>query len=368
MNSCIQTTGHGLVAKPLDVVRVIVWLGVIGLISAGNPVISEETPPEILQARGQQIYELQCARCHGDQGQGNVDFYPDPLIGDASIGELTEIISETMPEEDPDTCVAEDADAVARFIHEAFYSEAAQLRNRPPSIQFSRLTSSQLRQSLADLYQHFHRTHARDDRMGLSGTYFNSNRWKKEELKFQRIDPVVDFDFRRESPGKDIKAEEFYIYWEGSLQPAHTGRYEIVVESTCSMKVKFGHRERILIDNHVQSEGKTEFRRTLQLIGGRQYPIYIDFTQRKRKTEQPPARFSLRWVPPGGTEQVIPPEYLLPSTGPSTFALQTKLPPDDRTYGYDRGTRVDRQWDEAVTSAALEFGDRAGKELWPHYR
>ncbi|MEM6473827.1 MAG: DUF1588 domain-containing protein, partial [Planctomycetota bacterium] len=57
-----------------------------------------------------------------------------------------------------------------------------------------------------------------------------------------------------------------------------------------------------------------------------------------------------------------------PSAGSGTFALQAKLPPDDRTYGYDRGTRVDRQWDEAVTSAALEFGEVAMKELWPQYK
>ncbi|MEM6472113.1 MAG: PA14 domain-containing protein, partial [Planctomycetota bacterium] len=311
----------------------------------------------VLVERGRQIYQNQCAKCHGVEGKGTEDFYPDPLIGDASIGELTEIIGETMPEEDPDLCVAEDANAVANFIYQSFYSEAAQLRNRPPEIQFSRLTSSQLRNSLADLYQHFHWAPERSTEFGLSGSYFDSNRWKKDKLKLERTDAIIDFDFGREAPIEGVSAEEFYIHWSGSLRPVHTGRYEIVVRSTCSMTMKFGNRDRVLIDNHVQSEGKTEFRRSLNLIGGRQYPIYIDFTQRKRKTEQPPAMFSLRWTPPGGAEQVIPPEYLTPSAGSGTFALQAKLPPDDRTYGYDRGTRVDRQWDEAVTSAALEFGE-----------
>ncbi|MEO1614532.1 MAG: DUF1588 domain-containing protein [Planctomycetota bacterium] len=340
----------------------------LSVFAAAPAADSDDLDPEIRQEHGRQIYRAQCQRCHGAAGEGTEDFYPDPLVGDATIGELTDIISETMPEEDPEECVAEDAEAVAHFIHEAFYSEAAQLRNQPPEVQFSRLTSSQLRQSLADLYQHFYREPHRDSEQGLSGAYFDSNRWKKEKLKLERVDSVVDFDFGHQSPGEGIAKEEFYIHWTGSLQPAHTGRYELVVESTCSMKMRFGHDDRILIDNHVQSEGKTEFRRTLQLIGGRQYPIFVDFTQRKRKTEQPPAKFSLRWVPPGGIEQVIPPEYLRPSTGPNTFALQSKLPPDDRTYGYDRGTRVDRQWDEAVTSAALEFGEVAARELWPQYR
>jgi hypothetical protein len=165
-----------------------------------------------------------------------------------------------------------------------------------------------------------------------------------------------------------VEPKEFYIFWSGALRANHTGRYEIVVRSTCSFKLRFGTYDNVLINNHVQSEGKTEFRRTLNLISGRPYQIKIDFTQRKRKTEQPPATFSLRWVPPGGVETVIPPENLIPSSLPSSFALQTKLPPDDRSYGYDRGTRVDPQWDQAVTNAALEFGVAAEEELWPHYR
>ncbi|WP_182868299.1 DUF1588 domain-containing protein [Rhodopirellula sp. JC639] len=347
----------------------LIWLGsfLIGLVAPWSNGSAAESSADAL-ARGKQIYAEQCLSCHGEGGRGGTDGYSDALVGDASIGELSDIISDTMPEEDPEACVGEDAKAVAEFIYESFYSEAAQLRNRPAKQQFSRLTGTQLQQSLADLYQHFFGSPFRVEKRGLSASYFNSGRWDKKHLKVERIDPVLDFDFGREAPVEGVTPEEFYINWSGSLQVEHSGRYEIVVQSTCSMKVRFGHHQSVLIDNHVQSEGKTEFRRTLNLIGGRQYAIQIDFTQRKRKTEQPPARFALRWVPPGGTETVIPTEYLLPSTLPSGFALQTKLPPDDRSYGYDRGTRVDRQWEDAITAAALEFGNIAGKELWPQYK
>lgn len=340
-----------------------VLLGVPPVVSAADPDIAD---PEL--ERGRQIYADQCLSCHGEGGKGETEDYEKPLIGDASIGELAEIIADTMPEEDPEKCTGEDAAAVAQFIYESFYSEAARLRNRPARQQLSRLTGTQVRQSLADLYQHFFAPPYRMNERGFNASYFNSGRWDKKELKVERVDPVLDFDFGRESPVEGVEPTEFYIHWSGSLQVEHTGRYEIVVESTCSMKLRFGHHDHVLINNHVQSEGKTEFRRALSLIGGRQYPIQIDFTQRKRKTELPPAKFSLRWVPPGGTETVIPPENLIPSTLPSTFALQTKLPPDDRSYGYDRGTRVDRQWDEAITAAAFEFGAIAGQELWPQYK
>lgn len=364
------------VATSLDRFAVILFATLTALAALGSDraALGSDQPAlgsdqlDALSERGRQIYSKQCLSCHGEGGRGETEGYADKLIGDASIGELTEIISETMPEENPEHCTGDDAQAVAQFIYEAFYSEAAQLRNRPARQDVSRLTGTQVQQSLADLYQHFYGPPRRVQERGLQGSYFNSGRWDKKQLKLERADPVLDFDFGRESPVEGLQPEEFYIHWSGSLQTEHTGRYEIVVESTCSMKVRFGHHDYVLIDNHVQSEGKTEFRRTLNLVGGRQYPIQIDFTQRKRKTEQPPAKFSLRWVPPGGTETVIPTEYLLPTSMPSGFALQTKLPPDDRSYGYDRGTRVDRQWEDAITSAALEFGTAAVRDLWPQYK
>ena len=110
---------------------------------------------ESLLQRGEAIYRQACQHCHGETGQGVQDEYADPLAGDLAVGGLSELIAETMPEEDPQSCVGEDAEAVALYIHETFYSEAARVRNRPPRVSLARLTGEQLRQSLADLYGHF---------------------------------------------------------------------------------------------------------------------------------------------------------------------------------------------------------------------
>ena len=112
-------------------------------------------PTEELRQRGEQIYRKSCLGCHGENGVGVEDHYADPLVGDASIEKLANQINETMPEEDPESCVGEDAVAVATYVHQAFYSEAAQARNRPPRIRLARLTGEQLRSSLADLYASF---------------------------------------------------------------------------------------------------------------------------------------------------------------------------------------------------------------------
>ncbi len=318
--------------------------------------------------RGEQIYRQSCQNCHGDQGQGVESQYADPLAGDLTIGGLSDLIAETMPEEDPEACVGADAEAVAEFIHHAFYSEAARVRNRPPRIALARLTGEQLRQSLADLYGHFQGETWVEKRRGVDGDYFDGSRWKKDKLKIERIDPTIDFDFGEESPGEGISSEEFYISWSGSLKIDQSGRYELILRSTLSCMFKFGGNDRELINNHVQSEGKEEFRRTLFLTAGRTYPFTLEFIQRKRKTKQPPAKISLSWIPPNGIEEIIPNRHLIPSKMPATFALQAKLPPDDRSYGYERGTAINQQWDESTTAAAIEFAEIAASELYPRYR
>lgn len=320
-----------------------------------------------IQAIGEQIYKTDCATCHGDQGQGNTESFDDPLAGDLSIRELAEIISDTMPEEDPESCVGQQAQAVAAYIHQTFYSPAAQASINPPQIRLGRLTAEQLRQSVADLYGHFGADPSNSDARGISGSYFTGAGKGDDRIRIKRIDDQVEFDFGGDGPGHEIDPREFFIQWNGSLLVPRSGRYEIIVRSTCSFKMQFGRLGPLFFNNHVQSEGKEEFRRSMQLTGGRLYPIQINMQQRKRKTKQPPARMSLSWIPPGGVEAPIPKSHLVPQKSPSTFALQTKLPPDDRSYGYDRGIAVDRAWDQSITEAALEFSEVVVDELFPAY-
>ncbi|MCP4886331.1 MAG: DUF1588 domain-containing protein [Planctomycetaceae bacterium] len=318
-------------------------------------------------ARGEAVFQKLCQDCHGVGGQGVQAHYPDPLTGDLSVKELAKLVIETMPEENPDACVGVDAEAVAEFMHARFYSEAAQVRNRPPRVILSRLTAEQLRQSLADLYGSMGRPVGVESRRGLQGRYYNGARRKNDEKKIDRVDPVLEFDFGDQGPGEEIDAKDFGIVWNGSLKIDRSGRYELILRSTCSCTMDFGAERRVLVNNHVQSAGRDEFRRVLYLTGGRAYPLEIEFSQRKRKTEQPPAKISLSWIPPGGQEEVIPESHLIPVEMPSSFALQTKLPPDDRSYGYERGTAIDRAWEESTTNAAIEFSQIAIDELYPNY-
>src|SRR5579875_2446902 len=106
---------------------------------------------------GEQIYRRMCASCHGASGEGTDDHYPRPLIGERSLPSLVRYIEESMPEDDPGTCVGQDAKEVAFYIYEAFYSKAAQARNpmKPARIELSRLTVRQYKNAVSDLVGSF---------------------------------------------------------------------------------------------------------------------------------------------------------------------------------------------------------------------
>src|SRR5262249_52545218 len=77
---------------------------------------------------GERIYQQKCASCHGASGEGTDDHYPKPLVGERSVEGLARVIARTMPEDDPGTCVGAEAEKVAAYIYETFYSKAAQAR------------------------------------------------------------------------------------------------------------------------------------------------------------------------------------------------------------------------------------------------
>src|SRR5690606_6092687 len=108
--------------------------------------------PSLLQASdaGKELFANQCVRCHGDAGAGTAD-YPTPLAGELSMLQLAEQIRVTMPENNPESLTREQAQAIAEYIHGAFYSSIAQARNEPPTIELARLTVNQYRQATTDL-------------------------------------------------------------------------------------------------------------------------------------------------------------------------------------------------------------------------
>jgi hypothetical protein len=64
---------------------------------------------------------------------------------------------------------------------------------------------------------------------GLTGFYFNDN--TLTALKFQRLDPVVDFAWANDPPDPGITFLGFSVRWTGKIRTLYTERYTFTVHS-----------------------------------------------------------------------------------------------------------------------------------------
>ncbi len=313
---------------------------------------------------GEVIYKQFCAKCHGAGGDGENDHYPNPLVGERSVGELAEYIDKTMPEKEPEKLNAADSRLVAAFIHEAFYSPVAQARLKPARIELSRLTVRQYRQSISDLVGSFRGGAGRwGPERGLKGEYFKSRNFSGKEKFLDRVDPVVRFDFGTNSPVPEtVEGHQFSIRWEGSVLAPETGEYEFIVRTEHAARLYLNGNTLPLVDAWVKSGKDIEFRQSITLLGGRAYPLRLEFskakqgvddTQKEKERPSLPASISLSWKRPQLVEEVIPARLLSTARNPESFVIETAFPPDDRSIGYERGTSISKAWDQATTDSAI---------------
>lgn len=314
---------------------------------------------------GAQIYQKQCASCHGATGQGTPDDYPRPLAGDRSAAQLASLIARTMPKDDPGTCVGADAQKVAVYIYETFYSRAARARNKPPRIELARLTVRQYRNAVTDLVDSFRSPGLWGEQRGLRGEYFKSRGFQGKDRVLTRTDAAVRFDFGESGPEPEkFEANRFSIRWEGSVLAPETGTYEFIVRTEHAARLWINDARRPLIDVWVKSGSDTEHRGSIALLGGRVYPLRLEFSKAKqgvddsknKKGKRPgvKASIALEWKRPHRAAEVIPQRNLTPNRFPDSFAVTAPFPPDDRSAGYERGTSVSKAWDQATTEAAIE--------------
>ncbi len=317
---------------------------------------------------GAKIYRDQCVRCHGGKGEGVAGKHDETLHGEKSVEALARLITRTMPEDRDDKTRPEEARAVAEYLHGAFYSPAARARNNPAKVEFARLTNRQYRESVADLIAGFRTVRQAKQGGGLAAEYFSSEGMNKKKAKvLERTDRSVAFDFREGAPEKGITPDQFSIAWNGSLLVPQTGTYEFRVTTPNGARLYFNtdlaagdnntrddsdaKRQASLIDLWVSSGGTVrEGSAELFLLGGRSYPLRLDYFKFKEKT----ASVKLEWKQPHGVWQVIPADALSPERSSMTTVVATQFPADDSSVGYERGTSISKAWHEATTKAAVE--------------
>jgi hypothetical protein len=318
---------------------------------------TEPSTPEA--SAGKQVYQKKCASCHGPNGEGSKD-HPEALVGDRPLEKLAQYIAKTMPEDKPGSCKGDEAKNVAAYIYDAFYSRAAQARNKPLRIELARLTVGQYRNAVADLIATFSEAPKPDERTGLRAEWANGKRPGRDKNVIDRVDPVVSFSFDEKGPGDKINPEEYSARWSGTLAVPDTADYEFNVETVNGARLFINDLERPLIDGWVRSGDEKAHRETMTLLAGRVYPLRLEFFKEKKEKA---ASIALKWKVPGRIEELVPERLLSPGRSPGYLLVRTKFPPDDRSMGYERGNMVSRAWDEATTHAALEVAGHVVQRL-----
>ncbi len=314
---------------------------------------------------GRDLYDQQCARCHAPGGEGVKGKYDEALHGDWSIEKLTRYIAKSMPEDAPGTCVGGDAAAVARYIHDAFYSREARARNHPARVELVRLTNRQFVSTVADLLKSFTgQDAALGGERGLRASYRPQTPKGQEDRKpFERMDRRVDFVFDSASPDAErlgAGTNEFSITWRGAVIADETGDYEFAVKTPNGARLWVNDEEEPLIDAWVASGSLDEHQASLRLLGGRAYPLRLEIHKAPKDKN---ASVVLRWQPPHGASETIPARCLDPTRAMPTFVLTTPFPPDDSSVGYERGVSVSKAWDEATTQAAIAVANHVVNNL-----
>ena len=311
------------------------------------------TPLFAAERTGRSIYLEMCANCHGEQGEGVVTEYPNPLGGDRTLAQLTRMIDRTMPQDDPDRLDEEGAKLVAQYTYDEWYSPIAQARRAAPRIELSRLTVAQYRNTLADLVGSFRPQGWWGNDRGLKAEYFKDRRFNKDDRKIERVDPRVDFDFGEGGPdGNAEMAESFSIRWQGSIFATETGVYDFFVNSDNGFRLWVNNEQKPLIDGWVKS-GQEEQKESLFLLGGRAYRLRLEMFKSKEGKEKK-GSMTLACQPPGGVRDVIPTHALSPAWFAESYVCTASFPPDDRSMGFERGSTVDKAWQEAVSDGALQ--------------
>jgi hypothetical protein len=122
-----------------------------------------------LPGSGQEIYVSLCASCHGANGEGVPDRCERPLQGAYELADLTQIVDETMPEDEPggDGTLLDHTTVV--WTNELGKGNSHTLNNIPfvivgnglgfrmgRSLQYDQVTHNRLLMALAHAFGHHH--------------------------------------------------------------------------------------------------------------------------------------------------------------------------------------------------------------------
>lgn len=150
---------------------------------------------------------------------------------------------------------------------------------------------------------------------------YASNSWKRpgeeRQVTLERIDPEIDFNWVRNSPGQPIAEDHFTVEWTGFIKPDHTADYLFSAMADDGMRLFIDNQ--LVLDIWVpqqegtDSEAMRENREASQqgiitLEKDRFYHVRIEYYESVQN-----ARIHLFWESPALEKQIVPKQNLFTS-------------------------------------------------------
>ncbi len=132
---------------------------------------------------------------------------------------------------------------------------------------------------------------------------YGSRPWHKtgeeREVVLQRVDPAIDFDWVRNSPGPPIREDDFTVTWTGYVEPLYSETYEFAAEADEGARVWIG--DVLVVDQWEDAEAITEVVGGIRLNVGEKYPIRVEYHEKKVN-----ASMRLYWSSPSRAREIVP--------------------------------------------------------------
>lgn len=132
---------------------------------------------------------------------------------------------------------------------------------------------------------------------------YGSQPWHRtgEERKvvLQRVDPAIDFDWVRNSPGPPIREDDFTATWTGYVEPLYSETYEFAAEADEGVRVWIG--DVLVVDQWEDADAVTEVAGGIRLDVGEKYPIRVEYHEKKVN-----ASIRLYWSSLSQAREIVP--------------------------------------------------------------
>lgn len=137
---------------------------------------------------------------------------------------------------------------------------------------------------------------------GALGKYYNNKDFTN--LKFSRLDPVVDFNWGSHSPDSNIGSNTFSVRWTGQINIATAGNYTFYLDADDGQRLWIDGQ--LLIDRWYD-HAHQEFSQGVYLSAG-PHDLRIDFYENGCQ-----AVCKFYWAGPGISKQIVPQTVLFPA-------------------------------------------------------